>query len=57
MRQYEEGERFIAAVEGSGGPALLDRAWRGPEWLPTLEEIRNPATWVSRVGAAPAVAS
>ncbi len=57
MRQYEEGERFIAAVEGSGGPALLDRAWRGPEWLPTLEEIRNPATWVSRVGATPAVAS
>lgn len=56
MRQYEEGERFIAAVEGSGGPALLDRAWRGPEWLPSLEEIRDPATWVSRVGV-PAVAS
>ncbi len=56
MRQYEEGERFIAAVEGSGGPALLDRAWRGPEWLPSLEEIRDPATWVTRVGV-PAVAS
>ena len=30
LRQYEEGERFIEAVEDSGGPELLDRAWRGP---------------------------
>ncbi len=37
LRQYEEGERFIEAVEESGGPELLDRAWRGPEWLPSLE--------------------
>jgi len=54
LRQYEEGERFIAAVERSGGPALLDRAWRGPEWLPTLTEIRNPTQWISRVDAAAA---
>lgn len=52
LRQYEEGERFIAAVEGAGGPELLDNAWRGPEWLPTLEEIRDPAGWIARVGAA-----
>jgi len=51
LRQYEEGERFIAAVERSGGPELLDRAWRGPEWLPSLTEIRDPAAWISRVGA------
>ncbi len=55
LRQYEEGERFIAAVEDSGGPQLLDRAWRGPEWLPSLVEIRNPAAWISRVGTAPAL--
>jgi coenzyme F420 biosynthesis associated uncharacterized protein len=54
LRQYEEGEKFIAAVEKSGGPALLDRAWRGPEWLPSLSEIRNPAEWISRVGTTPA---
>ena len=54
LRQYEEGERFIAAVEKSGGPALLDHAWRGPEWLPSLEEIRDPSAWVDRVGPAPA---
>jgi len=55
LRQYEEGERFIAAVEDSGGPELLDRAWRGPEWLPSLVEIRNPSEWISRVGTAPAL--
>lgn len=49
MRQYEQGERFIAAVEAVGGPALLDRAWEGPEWLPTLPEIRDPDRWIARV--------
>ena len=52
MRQYEEGERFIAAVEDVGGTELLDNVWRGPEWLPSLEEIREPSDWISRVGAA-----
>ena len=52
LRQYEEGERFIAAVEAVGGPALLDNAWRGPQWLPSLEEIREPSIWITRVGAA-----
>jgi coenzyme F420 biosynthesis associated uncharacterized protein len=58
LRQYEEGERFIAAVEDEGGTSLLDNAWRGPEWLPSLEEIRDPASWIARVGggAAPAFA-
>ena len=55
LRQYEEGERFIAAVEDSGGTELLDRAWRGPEWLPSLLEIRNPSAWISRVGTTPAL--
>ena len=57
LRQYEEGEKFIAAVEDSGGPELLDRAWRGPEWLPSLLEIRNPADWITRVGTRPALSS
>ena len=56
LRQYEEGERFIAAVEDVGGTELLDNAWRGPEWLPSLEEIRNPSGWISRVGAASVLA-
>ena len=49
MKQYEAGERFIEAVESVGGPSLLARAWEGPEMLPTLGEIREPATWIRRV--------
>ncbi len=51
LRQYAEGERFITAVESVGGPALLNNAWRGPEWLPSLDEIRDPHLWIDRVGA------
>jgi coenzyme F420 biosynthesis associated uncharacterized protein len=50
MRQYAEGERFVESVEAAGGPLLLARVWEGPEWLPTLEEIRAPAAWVARAG-------
>ncbi|HVB90990.1 MAG TPA: zinc-dependent metalloprotease [Acidimicrobiales bacterium] len=50
MRQYAEGERFVEAVEAAGGPELLARVWRGPEWLPTLVEIRSPGDWVARAG-------
>ncbi len=50
MRQYAEGERFVESVEATGGPALLARVWEGPEWLPTLQEIREPAAWVARAG-------
>jgi coenzyme F420 biosynthesis associated uncharacterized protein len=49
LAQYEQGERFIAAVEAAGGPALLDQAWVGPEHLPTLAEIREPERWLRRV--------
>jgi len=49
LKQYEMGERFIEAVEAEGGTALLDNAWRGPEWLPTLAEIRQPDVWMARV--------
>ena len=30
LEQYEQGERFIEAVERAGGPALLDRVLGGP---------------------------
>ena len=50
LKQYAMGERFIAAVEAAGGPALLSRVWEGPEMLPTMDEIRQPARWVARAG-------
>ncbi len=51
LRQYQQGEEFIRAVEARGGRELFDRVWRGPEWLPTMEEIREPDRWVRRVEA------
>ena len=56
LNQYEQGERFIAAVEAAGGTELLDRAWTGPEALPSMAEIRDPSAWVARVGSPSALA-
>lgn len=50
LAQYEQGERFIAAVEDVGGSALLNRAFERPENLPTLAEIRDPHDWLRRIG-------
>lgn len=50
LKQYEEGERFIEAVEGAGGPMTLDQAWEEPANLPTMAEIRDPDAWLHRVG-------
>jgi coenzyme F420 biosynthesis associated uncharacterized protein len=52
LRQYQQGEEFIHAVEAQGGRELMDKVWRGPEWLPTLPEIREPQRWIARVEAA-----
>jgi coenzyme F420 biosynthesis associated uncharacterized protein len=49
LRQYRQGELFIEYVENHGGPGALEKAWRGPEWLPTLAEIRTPQEWLDRV--------
>jgi coenzyme F420 biosynthesis associated uncharacterized protein len=57
MKQYEQGERFIEAVETAGGTELLDRAWEAPEFLPVLTEIRNPDAWIDRIRATAPIAS
>jgi coenzyme F420 biosynthesis associated uncharacterized protein len=49
LEQYRQGEVFISYVEKHGGPSALDAAWRGPEWLPTLAEIKAPQEWLDRV--------
>jgi putative hydrolase len=54
LLQYEQGERFIEAIEREGGPALLETVWRGSEWLPSLPEIRRPELWLDRVQTAEA---
>ena len=49
LNQYEQGEKFIEAVEKVGGPALLNRAFEAPENLPTQAEITNPDVWLARI--------
>ena len=49
MKQYEQGEQFIHGVERQAGFEALDRAWIGPDHLPTLDEIRDPERWLARV--------
>ena len=56
LRQYEQGERFIEAVEATGGPELLAKVWEAPDRLPTLDEIREPAKWIARMSTPQLVA-
>jgi coenzyme F420 biosynthesis associated uncharacterized protein len=56
LAQYEQGERFIEAVEDVGGPELLNRSFEDPANLPTLAEIREPQRWLARLGPAASVA-
>lgn len=51
LAQYEEGERFILAVEEAGGRELFDQVWSGPEALPAIDEIRLPELWINRMTA------
>jgi len=50
LRQYEVGEAFVAAIEAEAGARAVDAAWRGPEWLPTADELEQPSSWLARVG-------
>jgi len=50
LAQYEQGERFIEAVERAAGPTVVNRAFESPELLPSLAEIRDPSLWLRRLG-------
>ncbi len=50
LRQYEEGKAFCDAVVADGGRRALRRAFDGPETVPTLAELGDPAAWLGRVG-------
>ncbi len=49
LRQYEEGERFIEAVEQERNEAFLNKVWVSSDRVPTLAEIRSPLEWVKRI--------
>jgi coenzyme F420 biosynthesis associated uncharacterized protein len=48
LRQYQVGKRFCDAVVARGGISALNRAWAGPEALPTLAELDDPLGWLAR---------
>jgi coenzyme F420 biosynthesis associated uncharacterized protein len=52
-QQYQRGDRFCRAVFEAGGMQLVNRAFAGPEFLPTMEEIDAPRRWLERAGQAP----
>ncbi|GIV98195.1 MAG: hypothetical protein KatS3mg057_2852 [Herpetosiphonaceae bacterium] len=49
MEQYQQGEAFVNAVVEARGPTFASLVWKGPENLPTMEEIRNPRKWIERM--------
>ena len=54
LRQYEQGKAFCDAVVARGGIAALNRAWAGPEALPTVPEL-DDAVGVAGPHGAPRV--
>jgi coenzyme F420 biosynthesis associated uncharacterized protein len=48
LRQYLIGKRFCDAVVRDWGIEGLNRAWSGPELIPTLAELDDPPSWVRR---------
>jgi putative hydrolase len=51
VRQYDQGERFVASVVAEVGMERFNRIWESPANLPSLEEIARPERWVARVAA------
>ena len=52
LRQYEVGKRFCDAVVEQGGVEALNRAFAGPEQLPSWQELEDPPVWLARTAAA-----
>jgi coenzyme F420 biosynthesis associated uncharacterized protein len=48
IRQYQQGKTFCDAVVARGGISALNRAWAGPEALPTPAELDDPTGWLAR---------
>ena len=51
MEQYRLGEAFIDRIVAARGHAMARRIWDGPEFLPTMAEIRQPEQWLARIDA------
>jgi coenzyme F420 biosynthesis associated uncharacterized protein len=55
MKQYADGRTFVGGVVDLVGMEGFNRVWTGPETLPRIEELTEPARWVERVLGRPAI--
>jgi len=49
LAQYQQGEAFVNTVVNERGITFAAKVWERPEHLPTLDEIRNPQRWITRM--------
>jgi coenzyme F420 biosynthesis associated uncharacterized protein len=52
LRQYERGKTFCDAIVAAAGPQALSEVFSSPSALPTLAEIEDPPTWLTRMNLA-----
>lgn len=51
LRQYELGQAFCEGVAARGGVDALGRLWVHPSHFPSMEELHEPQSWLTRVAA------
>jgi len=51
MDQYRLGAEFVNRIVQTHGIDFLNQVWKGPENLPTEQEIREPEVWAKRMAA------
>ena len=49
--QYEQGQAFFDAISEAAGPQAPMKVFTSSEHLPTMQEIKAPELWISRVFA------
>ncbi|MGZ4940433.1 MAG: zinc-dependent metalloprotease [Halobacteriota archaeon] len=53
MEQYVLGERFVEHVATEKGMDFVNRVWRSPSDIPTLDELVRPTRWITRQESTP----
>ncbi len=56
MEQYRLGEIFVDEVVKQKGIVFANQMWERAEFVPNLDEIKNPSLWVARLESVGAVA-
>ena len=49
LRQYELGQSFCNEIVRTHGPGALAYLWESPDHIPSLDELKVPEKWLSRV--------